>query len=173
MEGTCISILEDDIPRDGGVWPEYALTALICFERWENGVICGQLRSFCFQDSRSFRGLDGLLFSLEELMDDMGCPQPWQRRRSRSASLAEQVPTAEEDREDVHQKPFYSPEALGAYRGRICTAAVRIYSRQHASMQGQIRLAGQTICFRSALELMHLLYEELEQSMEGRDRRVL
>ena len=37
------SIIEDDIPRDGGMWPEYAATMLICVSAIKNGRICGKL----------------------------------------------------------------------------------------------------------------------------------
>lgn len=37
-----LCILEDDIPRDGGKWPEYASTMLLCFDGWGGGHGDGQ-----------------------------------------------------------------------------------------------------------------------------------
>ena len=51
-------------------------------------------------------------------------------------------------------------------QGKICTAAIRVYARQHASIQGEARFPGvspETVYFKSELELLRLLHDWLEQ----------
>ena len=149
------------------LWPDWAGTMIVCFSGAKDGVPAGKLWSFYFEQPRPFRGLDGLLFAMDAVMDEAGKPSPWCERRSlltkpkRRGAAGRQpyVPPPQP------QDPFYGPDALAGRRGRLCTAAVRVYQRQNASMQGELRVPGhESICFRSALELLHLLREALELS---------
>lgn len=57
-------------------------------------------------------------------------------------------------------------------QGKLCTAAVCVYARQHASIQGEARLPGaspETVYFKSELELLRLLRDWLEQRAKGGD----
>ena len=47
-------IAEDDIPRDGSRWPEYANTMMICIDSFENGLANGRLHNFYFEETDSF-----------------------------------------------------------------------------------------------------------------------
>lgn len=151
----------------GGAWPEYASSMVLCFSSWEHGVACGELWSFCFQKPRRFCGLDQLLFTVEAMLDEIGrSPPAWQMRtltdkpRRRGAAGA-QKPAPSPDR----PPPYYGPDGLTCKRGRLCTAVVRVQYRQNASMQGRLLVypARRPVSFRSALELLHLLRDALEQ----------
>lgn len=59
MKNLCI--MEDDIPRDGGMWAEHAATLFIYVNEWDKSIASGQLWSFCVQKPIAFHGLDDLL----------------------------------------------------------------------------------------------------------------
>lgn len=51
-------------------------------------------------------------------------------------------------------------------QGKLCTAAVCVYARQHASIQGEARFPGassESVYFKSELELLGLLRDWLER----------
>ncbi len=62
-------IFEDDLPRSGGRWPEYAATMILCFDRWENDMAIGSLWTFFQSTPIPFHGLDNLLFIMDAMMD--------------------------------------------------------------------------------------------------------
>ena len=165
--GNCpMYIREDDIPRDGGLWPEYAATMLICFSGWEEGVASGELWSFYFRNPRPFRGLDQLLFQMESVMNEVGQPMSWCEERSLTAPRRRRFDPSGLEPVSIPRRrsPYYGIGGLEGARGRLCTVAVRVYCRRHASMQGELRfLRYQEVCFRSALELIRLLRDGLEQ----------
>ncbi len=136
-------------------WPDYAFTMLICFSSWQDQIACGELWSYFSKDPRSFRGLDQLLFAIENAVDEAGRPAAWQQPRQvfeRQNPVVAQAPG-----------PYYEPQALAGKRGAYYTASVRVYYRQHASIQGELTLSEppRKIRFRSALELLHLLWSAL------------
>ena len=113
-------ISEDDIPRDGGRWPEYCNTMIISIDSFENRLASGSLYNFYFEDD---------------------------------APLSK-------------QPPFYSIETLRAAKGELANFYIRVYSRQHASMQGVLVNAknNDTYAFRSGLELIRVLHELLGEA---------
>lgn len=136
-------------------WPDYAFTMLICFSSWEDQVAQGELWSYFSREPRKFRGLDQLLFAMEEAIDEAGRPAVW--REPRQLSQQQAPPPAKP------QGPCYEPQALAGKRGAYYTASVRVYYRQHASIQGELTISDppRKIRFRSALELLHLLWSAL------------
>ena len=122
-----ISILERECPCCG------TATMLLCFDRLEGGVASGRLWSSCCGEVRSFRGLDGLLLTMEDMMDEA---------------------------EDQLSDPRHFEQ------GKLCTAAVCVYARRYASIQGEARFPGaspETVYFKSELELLRLLPNWLER----------
>ena len=159
------SIQEDEIPRSGGRWPEYAHTLIVCMDRFEDGLAEGRIYSYCLPDERPFRSLDQLLFALEELMDESGLAQAWNRPRSLpSERKMRKRKKAEADLEEQEapeqRRPPWAFQALQPARGRLASFYLRVYSRQHASMQGvlaQVDKKDGPVSFRSALELARML----------------
>lgn len=160
-----ISISPDDIPRDGGIWPEYASTMVICFHGIDHGTAYGELWSFYYQDPRPFKGLDHLLFTMEDLMNEAGYPKAWCETRNWGASNKREKCDSEKQTplSNKQRIPAYGPKALAHVQGNLCTFFVRVYFRQNASMQGMIRSGKETVCFRSGLELMKLMQQVLEK----------
>lgn len=162
------AIMEDDLPRDGGIIPEYAATMVVIFTSYENRVPCGSIRSFCYSEAIEFCGLDQLLLTMESIMDSLNYPQPFLKRRTLNPSgkgKKDAAPFIEMD-ESARIRTF---KDLGKYelRGRH-KCFIRVYSRQHGSVQGDLRAGKRDVAFRSGLELMSLLHEYLQCSFADR-----
>lgn len=168
-------IAEDDIPRNGGRWPEYANTMMICIDSFEDGLAQGRLHSFYFRESTSFRSLDQLLFGLEQIMDRAEIPQAaMEMRRAKKKPSKKKKPDApmEEPTKCYKDSPYYSLENLTAEKGIVANFYIRVYQRLNASMQGVLVSAGDTEqhCFRSELELLYLLRDYLNLACEKRSQ---
>lgn len=95
-------IAEDEISRDGGQWPEYCRTLVVCVDSFENGLAEGWLHSFCLPAPRPFHSLDQLLFSMEEVLNESKLAEPWnitrtlngRRARKRKRDPFRRCPTA-------------------------------------------------------------------------------
>ena len=161
-------LTEDEIPHDGRAWPEYASTMLLCFDDWNGGTVAGRLCTFYFHEPRTFCGLDNLLLAIDAVMDEAGQPSVWcelrhlpDKRNRRGTELPASPALS-------ILKPLPA-DALNRTHGKLFTAVVRVYTRQHASMQGKVQfpdLSPEPVYFRSALELLHLLHERLDRKRQ-------
>lgn len=162
-------IAEDETPRDGGRWPEYASTMVICVDSYENGLASGRLHNFCFREPDSFASLDQLVFALEGVLeraqllqselDTRSVIPPKKRRgRKRKHPLVQEEPPLE------RRTTAYPLDAMRPMRGKLASFYVRVFARQHASIQGVLVRADceERYAFRSGLELMHYLRDLLE-----------
>jgi len=142
---------------------------LICIDSFDNGLASGHLYNYYFEGSDSFSSLDQLLFALEKIMEQANMPQA-------SFSLRKAFPLNETkiqqkeavqdelDNDTVYRSaPFYTLMTLKAIRGNLANYYVRVFARQHASMQGFLVDAenGATYAFRSELELICYLRDLL------------
>lgn len=152
-------IFEDNLPRDGGRWPEYASTMILCFDRLENDIPDGYLWTFYQSAPIAFHGLDNLVSIMDDVMDQAQQPMPWAAHRHIKTQA---VPHPDRKAIRSQQNSINIQKQLSFRSGKLATISVRVYTRQHATMQGALHLEeNQTICFRSALELMYLLRELL------------
>ena len=150
-------IFEDDLPRSGGRWPEYAATMILCFDQWENDMAIGSLWTFFQSTPIPFHGLDNLLFIMDAMMDQAEQPMPWMARRH----IKEQAKSHLNRRKNDSPKTVSQIQNSLSFRpGLLATVSVRVYTRQHATMQGTLRVEGnREVSFRSGLELLYLLRE--------------
>lgn len=168
-------IAEDDIPRDGGRWPEYANTMMICIDSFVNGLASGRLHNFYFEETNTFSSLDQLLFSLENVMEKANMPQaayavrkPTPMNMKKLKGRRKAAVTAEQDDSCFeHPSPYYTLETIKAVRGELANFYIRVYARQHASMQGFLVDAknNTTYAFRSELELIRFLRDLLNDKL--------
>ena len=168
-------IAEDDIPRDGGRWPEYANTMMICIDSFENGLASGRLHNFYFEETDSFSSLDQLLFSLENVMEKANMPQaayavrkptPMTMEKTRGKRKAVEAMEPDNSSSD-HSIPYYTLETIRAVRGKLANFYIRVYSRHYASIQGFLVDAkdNTTYAFRSELELIRFLRDLLNDKL--------
>ena len=166
------SIQEDEIPRSGGRWPEYAHTLIVCVDHFENGLAQGRIYSYCLPEERPFRSLDQMLFTLEDLINKCGLAQSWNGPRSLTAGKKKRKQAdAAEPEAPEKSGPSWAFQDLRPARGKLASFYLRVYSRQHASMQGVLAPAeqkGAPMAFRSALELVRALQGALEERSQLR-----
>ena len=67
-------IMEDEIARDGGRYPEYTYTFLIGLQSFSEGIARGYVKSFHVEKLLYFQGLDQMIFIMEDIMDAVGAP---------------------------------------------------------------------------------------------------
>ena len=163
-------IAEDDIPRDGGLWPEYANTIMLCIDSFEDGLAQGRIHTFFFNDNAHFFSLDQMLFALEDILD--------KAQVSQRDSILRKSTQKKETRKRVVEEtligspvskftPYYTLDDLKARKGKLASFYLRVYARQHASMQGVLVWAERkdAVTFRSEMELLVLLRTALMEMM--------
>lgn len=163
-------IAEDDIPRDGGLWPEYANTIMLCIDSFEDGLAQGRIHTFFFNDNAHFFSLDQMLFALEDILDKAQVSQ-------RDSILRKSTQKKEARKRVVEETligspvskftPYYTLDDLKARKGKLASFYLRVYARQHASMQGVLVWAERkdAVTFRSEMELLVLLRTALIEMM--------
>lgn len=168
-------IAEDDIHRDGGRWPEYANTMLICIDSFEKGLANGRLHNFYFEETDNFSSLDQLLFSMEDIMEKAQMPQatysvrkptPMKKTSDKRKKRVAEIDTVETDEPCLGKfSPFYTLQTLNAVSGRLANFYIRVFARQHASMQGLLvdSESNEIYAFKSELELIRYLRDLLNE----------
>lgn len=144
----------------------YATAMSVRFTSYQERVACGDVSTLYLGKTFHFHGLDHLLLIMEDMMDYIrtSCPAvpfPQAFCDHRSLKVGKTGTTFQEVNEEVITQ-FESPPAQKKTGAHI--AAITVYYRQHASMQGELRTAGRKVFFRSGLELMRLLHQALEHA---------
>lgn len=155
----------DQAPEERKPWVASATVMVICFDERSAHSADGRVYSF-YCPPKDFYGLDGLLVCMDAVMDEIGSPQRWNELRTTASHRKRRKPEATRVlTTSGRKKPIISPSSLNRIRGQMCTVSVWVYSRQFASMQGEVMVpGGKAIGFRSALELLYLLRETLAAS---------
>lgn len=127
----------------------------------------GTLFTYYFVNTWDFHSLDQLLFALDSVAQLAGHPQAdTELRRSFAAPVLRRKFENEGERtwtQPKHQIPNYSVDELKAKHGRLANFHLRIFARQHSSMQGVLVWdeGKKEMTFRSELELLLLLRDAL------------
>jgi hypothetical protein len=140
-------------------------SAFAYFTSYENRIARGTLEMLYFKHTVDFQGLDQLTLILEDMMDAANensmkkkYPQATLQRRTvtpKSELCAEKFFQNFESIRGEPKKPCFFNEK------KIAFAVITVNYRQHASMQGTLKIGRQEVCFRSALELQRLLHQAL------------
>ena len=137
-------------------------TMFVRFFSYQGRIACGELETPFFERNFCFHGLDQLLLIMEDIMDIVKNSAP-------GASLSHRdikVPGMQGERflddwngsQTAGHINFSQNKWSGSKAPRV---VLKIYRRQHASMQGALRINGQKVHFRSGVELMRLLHQML------------
>ena len=148
--GMVVKDVPAEFAEDSGNLPEIAGGVLTTARIWIwDGIAEGYFHpSGDPEAKKSYRGLDDLLVGIDELADHQDRPRREKLRHIPGVC------------KKTYQ-PAYLPDDRPGY-----TVSIRIYFRQHCSMQGELCLQGsQRVCFRSGLELLVLLQQVVEQIM--------
>lgn len=153
-------IMEDDIPRDGGCYPEYTYTFLIGLQSFADRIARGYVKSFHVEALLFFQGLDQMVFIMEDIMDAVGAPVRGRAPRSLTGTLDKDEGTVPfmDLRGKIKKEYDFEREDLGEYPA-YPAASVRVVGRRDAGMQGILRSEYGDARFRSGVELMRFMYE--------------
>lgn len=124
----------------------------VCIDSYQDGVLVGRLYNEISDVPRSFRSATQFLLQMEELLDQLQFPQPFQTVRSFG---------------EAPQKPAGDlPDAQSLPTGERATFVLKVFFRQNASWQGSLTWteAGLDQNFRSVLELLLLIDDALKRA---------
>lgn len=148
---------EDDLPRSGGLWPEYAATMLLYVHQCKNDMAVGSLWTFFRPAPIPFHRLDHLLFIMDALIDQAEQTMPWMERRH---IKGQEKSHSNRRKNDSQRTASQIQKSLSFRPSLLATVSVRVDTRQHTAMQGALCAEdNRTVCFLSGLELMYLLLE--------------
>lgn len=134
-------------------------STLIYIDVLDEGEISGAFRNLHSPADVPFYNIAELFLRLDHRLDELNSPQAFMARRTWRV------------KKKTHPKGYYagpiqrpdriSDEEIAHRCGKEATLLLQVYTRQNASWQGTVQwLEGRkTLCFRSALELLWLLYE--------------
>ncbi len=146
---------------------------LVSIRSYEEGVPGGSFLSFEYGRRYEFRGLDQMLLMMEDIMDCASVPRPsFEHKSFYGKPYRLEKPEPGQGTSGAGRCPEHLP-ALP--RGKA-SFELRFRCRQHGSLQGEFiaeaeggksakgveRTGTRTVLFRSALELMRLIYEYLD-----------
>ncbi len=132
--------------------------AIVCIDSCEAGTFQGCFVHPLLEEPEPFRSLTELFRKLDRILNAANFPEAALELRSfREISKSEKISV---DIADVSMQRFH----LENLKGQKGTFYLRIFFRQNASWQGTVLWMEhrETISFRSAFELMHLLDSALD-----------
>lgn len=150
-------------------------TMLVSVLSYEEGIPRGAFLSFEYNQRYEFQGLDQMLLAMEDIMDSVSVPRPAFDHRSFYGKPYRFQETEPEKRMPAGRM---RPEDIpGLPRGKGFFE-LRFYYRQYGSLQGEFIAVPEnkkgaknrsqekkSVAFRSALELMRLIHEYLEEKI--------
>ena len=156
----------------------YSVPMLLRFDSYEGGIAKGRLKTLRHKGPFPFESMDQLLMIMDDVLDAEAFPREAGEFRRLKAGRGASGPVEKKSGEKAYAFRRAGREGLfledgaappeGGFRGQM---AVTVCRRRHGSMQGVVNVEGEKTSFRSALELMHMLHEYLEDSfpacMEG------
>ncbi len=136
------------------VIPEDFRTSIIRIYSYEDKNLQGTFYNPYYGEEIAFGNLTRLLLLIEDMLDEMDCPQASVRSRRFAGTPKQQ------ERASICRELLPKPE-----RNVIATFTVKVLFRQGASWQGKLgwKEQRQEMPFRSALELVKLLDSALPQ----------
>ncbi len=119
-------------------------TVIVCVDSYANGVPEGRLFHSRREDGLAFHSLSRFLIEMDQALDAMAFPQPFNTVRTFGEAPKLRSPV---------------PPRTRATAGKLATFSIRVLFRQNASWQGSVRwIEGEREeSFRSALELVFLM----------------
>lgn len=127
----------------------------ICICSYNDRIAEGLITSIPDKQEIPFCGLDQAVLIIEELMD----------QKQRTIPDYRSIDVHKENRSWLDNHICLKPQ--GSSRSFL----IRVYGRQHRSLQGEVRAGEETCCFRSGMELMRLMHQYLQARYEKPLRR--
>lgn len=154
-------LYREDLQR-GGFSDSVSFVSITSFK---DKIPCGELLELSYKEKFTFHGLDQMLLIMEDIMDAADAPKPsFSHRYLDGGSYVFERMDDEKwvdilDCAGIRTMPYIRTDF-----------SIRCSHRQHGSMQGELMVIGKKrdckkIYFRSALELMRLMYEQMEKNI--------
>lgn len=146
------------LERDEIVVYNYNNAAIrICIDDQGDSGIIGRIYSPLLVEPIVFSDIGNMVIQVEDFLDTVGFPCAFQRLRSF-------IPEDKQSKRGF--KMAAAPVSVSEMHGNLLDFDLRITSRQNASWQGFMGYNGERIRFRSALELIKLIYPLLVDRTE-------
>lgn len=137
---------------------------VIRFLSYDAKTAKGYLKTIYYDRPFYFSGLDHLLLLMEDIMDSVNYPQVTTKYRNINGELFSRQAQILSDFDEKSAISTFEEnrEVTGCLKNTVLT--VQVFCRRNSSMQGELRIGtDKKVNFRSALELLRLIYEYLEQ----------
>jgi hypothetical protein len=130
---------------------------VVCVDECLGGEIRGRYYNSSLAEEKSFRSLAQLLMGIEQTLELIDFPKSYTATRSFTPEI-ERVKAAQV----ADTSP---PDTMQWQSGTLASFSLRILFRQNSSWQGSVLWfeGNQEQSFRSALELIFLMYSALQQ----------
>ena len=133
----------------------------LCVDDWTDGIPYGRILNACFTDEVPFKGFGDMLLTIEQLCNRMNLVQSTVQIRHGFNQKDHLENKAEWNDVSGVEAPVGAADAIWHRFGHARVFPVRIQYRKHATWQGVVQLHNEAVPFRSALELLNLLYDAL------------
>lgn len=141
----------------------YSEPMLLHFDSYENRIAKGKIQTVCYRNPFQFDSMDHLFMIMDDILDAVGFP----RREGFIRHLEEK------DNQKIHPFQKIKQEDYIKNRQELTNSSrfhgqmtVIVRRREHSSMQGTVAIGEERKNFRSALELMHMFHEYLENRFD-------
>jgi hypothetical protein len=134
---------------------------VVCVDECLDGEIRGRYYNSSLAEEKSFRSLAQLLMGIEQTLELIDFPKSYTAPRS-FTPVAERVKVAQ-------ASDSSPPDTMQWQSGNLASFSLRVLFRQNASWQGSVLWfeGNQEQSFRSALELIFLMFSALQQDVAG------
>ena len=145
---------------------------LLRFDSYEGRIAKGTMQTLRYQMPFYFDSLDQLLMLMEDALDEADFPRKIGEFRHLETKKGKPGPVKTGNggwgwisRKQAGWSPEEAQRKTGAgFRGQM---TVTVHRREYGSIQGTVNVKGEKTQFRSALELMYMLHEYLENNFRG------
>lgn len=137
---------------------------VLCIDRLDcNYKVTGRIYHGYRSEAMEFSSMTEAILYMDRFYDEMRYPFPGTRTRRFGKETEPVVIPYKKERSHEKKKSVSDSELLN-HRGKRGTFIVRVEQRQHSSWQGRVTWVekGETVTFRSALELLKLMDQALE-----------
>ena len=146
--------------------PSSACTFFLRITDSANGHFCGEICNLLYEETIPFQGLDEAFLRMDQMMDELGCPQAatelcsFPRGKKQRADETEHATIVE--MRAWRCKRYWDKGFMQSRLSRKPQIQIEVLYRQNATWQGRISLMRpfepRCKCFRSVLELIHLIH---------------
>ena len=137
---------------------------MLCVDQNDNGMIKGRLYHGYSKEGILFCGYEDIIRTAEELFNSLGFPHMGTGDRDIGGRIHRY-------RKKEGMAKVMGDEELLEQHGDMGTFVIRVQHRQHSSWQGRVTYLDkdQTVCFRSALELIKIIDSTLDEAGQAND----